>query len=241
MSLYRAYFAPGMVDPWGLYTLSDARKSLRARKVKPLGPFYGDGQGHGGNLYSAQQVFDEWYRLEKKEDLWWVNLDRCPCKLSFWKRERVCVKDSNGKVIRIERTATKMDSPVNPDPSKWDDPIVPSTAEASLYPGAKYSMRSKEKDGRFNQCIYDGDLNLITTPPGAGTVDFKKARTLEHYDHDVAPIVVANSIDKDGNGQDPGMFYVIFGFVKMKNPIGSNVKKYYEVRPTWHKDCPKNP
>ena len=181
--LYNGYFATGMgIDPYGNYTLQDSYASLVKKKVKPANgttTIYVTVSNVPLTTYhySDQQLFDEWHALEKARRGWWKNLPKCPCKLS--KKRRVnyrCVKTKDGVIIEEswETEHSKSGEPFNPDSKKWDDPKVPSGAEAALHPGAAYSMRSKGVKGRYNQCIYDKNLKLITTAPGAGTVDYYK-------------------------------------------------------------------
>jgi hypothetical protein len=67
------------VDPWGYFTLNDARVSLANRGVSPRGS-HESGLGRVPR-YSDQQVFDEWLRLERTNTAWTDELLTCPCEL----------------------------------------------------------------------------------------------------------------------------------------------------------------
>ncbi|MFN7876682.1 MAG: RHS repeat-associated core domain-containing protein [Pirellula sp.] len=220
-------------DPLGLYSLTDAEQSLRDQGVLPSFP----GSFCAGSTfplyvppsYSYQQLFDEWIRLESQDLSWIDQLPRCPCNLTLKKR---CIGwDNQGGVI----ISTERIRPVNPDASDWQDPGVPSAAEAALHPGAAYTMRSVGKNGNYNQCVFDADGKLITQPPGAGTVDRERPGTSGHYLEDVEPIVVANFLD---GGILHGFCGVIIGNTQMLQPAGPNVQRYYGVRPSRHMNCP---
>ena len=166
-----------------------------------------------GKPVTQQSAFDEWYRNEKTLGAWWAVLPKCPCSLKC------------PAVPGIH----------NPDPKKWNDPKKPSTAEEALHPGITWTMRSKAVGGHHNQCTYDNAGKLITVPPAAGTLDYKKPGTLSHVRHDVDPVVSANVLD---GGKHVKWWWPWPN--KMSKPIGANVKKYYEVTPTWSYDCPHN-
>jgi RHS repeat-associated protein len=205
------------VDELGLYTLDDARSSLRNRGITPSipptssSPFLA---GYAYNpsspaQYSDQQVFDEWYRLEKSRGDWWTILPKCP--------KRICKKDRGF---------------VSPDKSVWANPKTPSSAERNLHPNNKFewSMRSLPRWEHSNQCTYDSDGILIRQPPGSGTVDYRAAVgvPLSHYKHDVQPIYLANDLDGGCN-----MPKAIWSYPQIKTVPGLYMWKYYEVRPLY--------
>jgi RHS repeat-associated protein len=199
----------GSTDYLGKYTINDAWKKLVEAGVEPTGPPDPLDPPGGGNQYSSKQLFDKWYELEKTRGNWWTVLPKCPKKL--------CLKDGE---------------PVNPDDEKWKDPGKPSNAEELLHKGTDWSLRSKPVNGHSNQCTYEeieGDadfVHLLTTPPGSGTVDYRKpGANFSHYNHDVDPVFRAARADGQtislGNGELNAT---------------ATVMKYYEVRPLWAED-----
>ncbi len=63
------------IDPWGLFSLGDARDSLRKKGISR------EGKGMWkGSYYTNSQVFNEWFGLEKLDQSWLGNLPECPCK-----------------------------------------------------------------------------------------------------------------------------------------------------------------
>lgn len=60
-------------DPYGLYTLVDAQRSLRNKGVIPE-----NHNGRAASSYSKEQVFDEWLALEKSDQSWLDELPECP-------------------------------------------------------------------------------------------------------------------------------------------------------------------
>jgi hypothetical protein len=133
----------------------------------------------------------------------------------------------------------KDDKPQKPakNPEKWYAPYKPSSAEKALHPDDEWSMRSvPDENGHSNQCTYyveDGLAKLFFVYPSAGTVDFYKSGTLDHYDHDVAPIYFAEAID---TGKASMTFWKDIVFSKwigrsISRSVGPNMRKYYQVRP----------
>lgn len=142
----------------------------------------------------------------------WKSLPQCPKKL--------CV-DGEG--------------PYNPDPSQWENPGRPSTPELNLHPGTVWSMRSIF--GVYgNQCTYKkaagGVSELIRSMPGAGTVDYRKPKTLAHFKHDVEPIYLADLLDRGGVGRKiPSLLKITKGNAPISGNIGNFTIMYYDVRP----------
>ncbi len=167
-------------------------------------------------MYSDEQHFNEWYRFEKSQGAWWSNLPKCPKKLCI----RTTAKRRNGG------GQTSAENRYAKDKSKWKDPKKPSEPERLLHPGTVWSLRSKTVGGKSNQCTYDSDGILIRTPTGSGTVDFKAPGfSSAHYDHDVAPVLLAAKIDGQNKTLTSG---------ELQNT--STVSKYLEVRPLWAED-----
>ena len=164
-----------------------------------------------------QQKFDAWYELESRAGTsWFNNLPKCPTQL--------CMVD---------------DKPQNPDPEKWENPQEAPGAEKSLHPGAVLSMRSKSFGGHSNQCTYTDWGELIRRSTAAGTADFKSpGQGLAHYEHDVAPIWLANSLDGGARGNliSLAISQTPFGpSATISATPGHNVQRYLEVRPLWAK------
>lgn len=149
-------------DAFGLYTIDDAKDSLKKQGVTP------NEKGFLFESYSHTQIFDEWLRLEKTNGSWWTKLPKCPLK--------ICIrKDGTIK---------------NPDPAIWEMPERGGYAVRRYHPGAVYDMRTKASTRNCgNQCTYNETGKLITTMPAAGTVDFYSPNNswFSHYYHDVEP------------------------------------------------------
>ena len=158
-------------DYLGLYTLKDARKSLRRQNVKQLGAgLWGQGE------YTDAQTFDEWIRLEKSNGAWWTALPKCPAK--------ICIRSH---------------SPVNPDPQKWKNPNEINIVTKHYHPGARYEMRSNPSLGVYgNQCTYDAEGDILTNIPAAGTVDFYSpgVNFWGHQYHDVYTFDLAKKLNR---------------------------------------------
>ncbi len=159
------------VDPLGLYTLGDARQSLKQRGVAPKDDRYFRGEKIG-HKYSKQQIFDEWIRLERKrikDDDWTKKLPNCPKTLSG------CVGEA-------------WEKPSNSIKIKW------------FHPGASWEVRSKSFSGHSTQCTYNKKGVLLVEPPAAGSADFKACTNPpwcgEHIDHDVIPFNLADDLDR---------------------------------------------
>jgi len=216
------------LDILGLYTLGDATASLKSRGVTPaISPTLGYSPMVGVYVpgsparYSDQQIFDEWYRLEKTRGDWWAGLPKCPKKL--------CILDGIGRNRTSSRTA---ENRYATDKSKWLEPQRPSNAELNLHPGTIWSMRSKaDGAGHANQCTYDEKGMLLRTPPGSGTVDWYRSGTPTHYHHDVAPVYLANLLD---GGASMGVISsMLTGGPSILGTPADNLNKYFEVRPLW--------
>ena len=65
------------MDPLGLFSLDDARKSLKDRNIEPAN------KGLLWDSYSDTQVFDEWLRLERGDTKWLEELPPCPGSLNI--------------------------------------------------------------------------------------------------------------------------------------------------------------
>ena len=136
-------------DALGLYSIGEAELSLERRGIPMLGEEWHN--NYGKPVYTDQQIFDEWLRLERELGPWWEQLPKCPCK--------ICVQ--NGE-------------PTNPDPNVWDDPTSAGIIVLIFHPGASFEMRTREgtsPDEHGNQCTYDNLGNLITRIPSAGSSD----------------------------------------------------------------------
>ena len=170
------------IDPNGMYTLGDAEDSLSQRGVvRDVRTWHGD-------EYSDRQLFEEWLRLERTRGAWWTSLPRCPSKL--------CIR--------------KDGTPANPDSSKWKDPSRGGLILSHYHPGGVFEMRSLPVDGHGNQCVYDGNGDVLIGPPAGGTVDWASpgwTYLWGHGPHDVNTYELAVRFSK--------------------------VKDYYSVRPSW--------
>ena len=200
--------------------------------------------------------FMTWYKKEKAKGLAWVqNIPKCPCKLKFVPARRECYTTDawygvhgNHSARTVERYIPKRWEHPNPDKKGyWYNAKVPTSWEEKLHPGVAYTMRSKgirDAKGKFhyNQCTYDHRGRLYTEPPAAGSIDWAKAlkisdwKTLmsSHPSDDVQPAVWANELDGGGL-----IWYMAPHGNKMQKPAGEYVKMYYEVRPSWHENCPR--
>ncbi|MFC6671373.1 RHS repeat-associated core domain-containing protein [Marinobacterium aestuariivivens] len=69
------------VDPFGLYTLSDASTSLRKQGITPEKiEYFGN---TWSKTYTDTQVFDEWLKLERANTDWRKELPSCPSSLNM--------------------------------------------------------------------------------------------------------------------------------------------------------------
>ena len=199
-------------DLLGMVTLQEAHDSFKKRGGGPRTP-------SPRWILTRQEIFDEWYRLEKAQGSWWSSLPKCPKKL--------CIQ-------KINRGGTeKAFNTYAADPSQWNEPDRPTNAEENLHPGTTWSMRSKaDGAGHANQCTYDTKGILLRTPPGSGTVDWYRSGTqTHHYNHDVAPVYLANSLD---GGASMGVISsTLTGGPSILGTPGANLNKYFEVRPLW--------
>lgn len=180
--LYASLNSIRFVDPEGLLTLEDAKRSLEARGVEktvlhtegtaPV-PIYTSG-------YTIRQIFLEWVRLEiqyMKKTNWIADLPQCP----------KCI--ANG---------------TNPDTSTWEDPKpLNSYSKLFFHPGGAWEMRSKPlSNGSSSQCIYDENKILITSKEdgAAGSADLysPSVSTSKHYYHDVKTFEAAQKLGQPG-------------------------------------------
>ncbi len=203
-------------DMLGLYTIADATNSLTRPPGYTMRP--------PARQVTMQEIFDEWYRLEKTRGKWWTSLPQCP--------RRICI------------TGKSVTNPYALDPSKWQKPgpiRVPHVER--FHPGAIYEMRSVNVGGHSNQCTYDEQGIVITAPPAMGTVDYvaPDAGVFGHWDNDVATIIFAANLDGKWSaafGGDPFILGNLLGFISHDaagrlTGVGSNMMKYFEVRPSY--------
>ena len=179
-------------------------------------------------------MFNIWYKWEKARGAWWQSLEnrKCPKKLCKDK-DKLSVLDP-----AFDETLW--------EPAK---PIIKPAVER-FHPGAIYEMRSKtNSDGYSNQCTYDENLEIIITPPKMGTVDSHAPRgwwalsdRSEHWDNDVAPVILAAKLDgvwSEALFGEPFIVGTFAGFIKesaagrITGKGGINMSRYFEVRPTY--------
>jgi RHS repeat-associated protein len=200
---------------------------------------------------AAQTKFDAWYAKEKARGIWWerMGIPRCPCKCKKTMIKIECrdsIKEGNGGVYYREEERIEFDDSMSDfEKGQWKKPgpILKPWVER-FHPGAIYEMRSKDNAGSSNQCTYDKDCNLITEPPAMGTVDsVNPGRNRgDHWDNDVYPVILAAYLDGQWEGgTSSGGNYTSPTHGRMKGGVGDNLTKYFEVRPCYHKNCPKNP
>jgi|GEM_PF-3548001 len=96
----------GFMDPFGLFTLGDARASLRSRGVRP--------ERRVGRVmrYTDSQVFDEWLRLERANIDWLAELVPCPrrvemCESPTWAEPSAANSQHPGGVLATRSTPTE--------------------------------------------------------------------------------------------------------------------------------------
>ncbi|MCP4369461.1 MAG: RHS repeat-associated core domain-containing protein, partial [Deltaproteobacteria bacterium] len=216
--LYSLNDAINGYDLLGLYTLFDSGFSVCSPRCKGLpGRAKSKCQEQCMVKISDQEIFDAWFELENKRGEWWIGLPLCPQKLC---------KDEKGKPKKPKANS-----------DKWDNPRTPPAAESALHPNpkTKWSMRSKPISLHANQCLYDANCELLRTPPSSGTVDwFHPITTTFHFDHDVAPIYLADFLDF--GGPKKGFFRDIIaspfiGSRQISTKVGTNMSKYFRVRP----------
>ncbi len=211
----------GSIDYLGRYTLADAEKSLKTNyRVFPAIPRF---RGFPAR-YSRQQIFDEWYRLEKEyiadKGEWWTSLPKCPLSIADICTGEVPMRKQTFQNYGFEQ--------------EWFYPAKPSNAEENLHPGTKWSMRSfADANDHSNQCTYDEYGELFVTATASGTVDWHKAKPKNwtHFHHDVAPVFTANALD--GGGEMSLTSSTLFNGPKILETPGANISKYLEVRPLW--------
>jgi RHS repeat-associated protein len=196
------------VDAVGLYTITDARTSLRKRGVQELGSSYQPIQKYrtDGTIgfgyewvfyYTESQIFDEWLRLEQTRGAWWIVLPKCPTKICFDEKKM----------------------PKNPNSSIWLSPVK---ANQKYHPDGVWEIRTNgnaQGAPHGNQCVYDDAGMLITTysdeKPTAGSADYYGPRrgflgvggVRSHILHDVDTFSLAKKLNR--------------------------ISDYYDVRPIW--------
>ena len=182
----------------------------------------------------------EWYKKEKAEltkNNWAATVGaEAPCPRSI--ARTVCVPATSvysgapAGVAHIPAdTVTYYD---NYDHKKWTrydvSSFVKSLATAHMagyvidhHPGGVYELRYESPRGYGQQCVYDKCGRLITSGPGAGSVDKVSPNVttlglpLPHYYADVQPFVWALRLDGDRSNPNANSRYY---------------KMYAEVRPT---------
>ena len=159
---------------------------------------------------SDQDKFDAWYRTELRGAAW----------------NKTAVSNSLSWVPNVrapEHLCWNGESMEYSLPNGYSDDWNAPRSSSDFHPGAEYEIRTKA-NGAGQQATYDNEGNIITSLPGAGTADRflpKLGSYLNHASHDIAPFNLAVDLD----GGDSGTF-------SPNNIIvGSNVRKYYEVRP----------
>jgi RHS repeat-associated protein len=82
------------------------------------------------------------------------------------------------------------------DPSEWGNP---NPASQLYHPGAIWELRSNSHNGHGNQCTYDAQGKLISSPPGAGSADYRAPiglGVIGHFYHDVETYNRAWELDR---------------------------------------------
>ena len=164
-------------DPEGLYTLTDAEKSLEQRGVTKEG-IIALGMASHIPVYTLSQIFSEWVAIESKNTSWIKTLPPCPLQI----------------VMRC--TAHGVEA-VNPDKRVWE--AITSIGMNSLFhPGATYEMRSQPVGNSSTQCTYNERGRLIVDErPAAGTADLFAPRFgKQHFAHDVKPYLAARQLGR---------------------------------------------
>jgi len=163
------------VDQFGLYTLDDAKDSLKSKKVDPDGWF----------RYSKRQIFSEWYLLERKNGTWWTSLPKCPSRVTLAGKGKACNPDPE----------------VWTDPNQG---LIGSIILKIFHPGSKFEIRTRSGVGapHGNQCTYSSTGFLIRGIPAAGTADLYgpnhgRSGFNNHQDHDVKPYKMADKLGRD--------------------------------------------
>ncbi|WP_227680188.1 RHS repeat-associated core domain-containing protein, partial [Psychrobacter sp. HII-4] len=149
-------------------------------------------EGFGGLAHSDEQVFREWHRLEMLE-----------------------LARPRNWTTALPRCPAKLR---NCTGSNWEEP----GAANSEHPGGVTEVRSISINGSSNQCVYDGDGNIMTTIPAAGTADRESCSVVGlcglHGLHDLRPWQFAKRLDNqifEDTGQRTSEFR----------------QMYYEARP----------
>ncbi|MDA7950816.1 MAG: hypothetical protein MPJ24_04935 [Pirellulaceae bacterium] len=206
----------------------------------------------------------KWYNTEKSKGLAWVlALPKCPCELD-WVPTYIdsCGDDELGEafggLLSVRPDEIVWGHYKNPCSSRWEDPKRASVFERKLHSlRVRFSMRSVSVGGHYNQCTYDENGILFTEGPAAGSADWDKAIGISklknpwnspHYLNDVRQAVWANELGTGENiwvgnpmhidlwGNIPS---IEVGNSMKQGKMGEYMRKYYEVRPSWHKNCPK--
>jgi len=174
-------------DSLGLYTISDAIKSLENSKIQPGNGYY---YVHGYRIpnFSKTQVFDEWSRLEGEDKQWLQNIPECP-----------------NLICKIEGAPKKCNN------GQWGN-LTNDRLVKKYHPGADYCMRSIAYSGSAQQCCYKthssgGFYELIKEGKAAGTPDrvaaggnretvYNFLTGTGHYGHDVATYDLAEALGR---------------------------------------------
>ena len=201
-----------LFDILGEYTLHDAMISLQNRHIPkkgwvkvgfPCDPdmwtvCYNPELYH---VYTDEQIFEEWLRLEVNDMSWTNNLPACPKCLVF----------KGGK-------------PVSPG-TEWSEPKKVFNAK-KFHPNAVWEIRTAKplKNGAGNQCTYDSSGNLITDEFGSGTADrsqapgetgvvFQLLFNYGHIAHDVEPFELALDLDGGTHGSHVRQYISVRPFI----------------------------
>lgn len=151
-------------NPTHLKSLQSAQTSLSKRYI----------------IYTPEQIFNEWLRLEAENKTWHENLPACPKALT----------------LTLLDTGETIASP--PDPENW----YPTSKPSSLHGESKYELRSKPVGISASQCIYDSHGTLFATKmPEAGSSDLYSINVDEylHYLYDVEPYLLARELERSAD------------------------------------------
>ena len=171
-------------------------------------------------------AFKKWVEEESKDLSWIDKLPACPKKLSCrWVYRTITITINMGFVCSFQKKIFECSSP---DTGLWSltRNIIFKCFSESGHPGGEYELRTVPKpeyNGTGNQCIYDGNGELVSAHPTAGTVDkcspdgpdlVNPDCIAGHRKNDVIPFNEAKALDRDCGGQ------------------GLYEQLYYTVRPT---------
>ena len=158
------------VDPWGLFSLGDALDSLREKKVVPAA-----GSWEFGRIYSKNQIFDEWLKLERNDTGWLDELPACPKKIDPCK---------------------------NPDSDTW---FESGSANSEHTGATYEMRSRPTPGGHASQCTYDSDGNLMINIPAGGTADrgaWASGTRYRHYQEDYRPWKLAERLNRRADYYD---------------------------------------